>query len=101
MRIGIAFVSVCLVTAAGMTQAAVSAASAPEEICTPRPDPLACDIAVDPPQPRVGEEVHVTVGVGEVDGLLFGNPVVSLQGAAPSSVAIPCPSAIAAWDFRR
>lgn len=60
----------------------VPATPTAEETCTPRPDPLVFHVRIEPAQPQVGDEVRVTVSVGEVDGLLFGNPVVALHGAA-------------------
>ena len=65
-----------------MTPAAPPTATS-AEVCTPRPDPLVFTVHIEPPHPQVGDEVRVTVGLSEVDGLLLGHALITLQGAAP------------------
>jgi hypothetical protein len=82
-RILLAFASVLLLPTAGAAlTATVPPTPTAEEACTPRPDPLSFDVRIEPAEPRVGDEVRVTVDVAEVSGLLFGNPLVALHGAA-------------------
>jgi hypothetical protein len=80
----LAFVSLLLLPVAGaaLTPTLPPPTPTPEDACTPRPDPLIFDVRIEPAQPRVGDEVRVTVSVAEVDGLLFGNPMAALHGAA-------------------
>lgn len=81
-RLLFAFASVLLLPTAAVSQTpAVSPTPTEAAACTPLPDPLSFTILVEPAQPQVGDEVRVTVSVGEVSGLLFGNPFVALQGA--------------------
>jgi hypothetical protein len=60
-----------------------AAALASDPPCEPRPDPLRFSLAVDPPQPQVGDEVRLIVGLSEVDGLLLGHASIAVLGAAP------------------
>lgn len=70
-----------LCCAASLVFAAAALAADPP--CEPRPDPLLFSITVDPPQPQVGDEVRLTVGLSEVDGLLLGHASIAVLGAAP------------------
>lgn len=77
----LASVPLFLLATAGTTRATTATPTA-EEVCTPRPDPLVFNVTIAPQEPKVGDEVRISVGVGEVDGLLFGNPSIGLNGAA-------------------
>ena len=69
--------------AAAVTPPPASATPTPEPTCTEPAEPLHFVIQIEPAEPHVGDEVRVSVGISNASGLLFGQPLVALQGAAP------------------